>query len=350
MLQNFRRMKKTFLPILIGLLFFSACKKEKSNLAEVVNLTIEQNPTLPTKSVGISKDEGKIFIFIDKELTKEHFPLALKVNIEISKGAKTNATNSLNFSTADEVKEIRVLSENGHEKKWLIYLVHHQLQNTNFRAWFDNKGMNSKNYKEIGESLVKSVWGTANMGTSIYGIYCTKPASKGVIITTQKAPIIPITAGTLFTGKFDLDVAIKNPTKPESAVSFGTPFVFIPKKMKIKYQYTPGKQLIQAKLKNPDNLFDGFTTEEIKGEEDECDMYVYLENRNGNEPIRIAEGALELGKKTEGVIKQEIEIKRINQELEPTHIIVVFASSKYGNQWKGAVGSQLSIDEFKLIY
>lgn len=343
-------MKRTFFLFLIGLILLSACKKEKSNLAEILNLKIEQNSALPIKAVGISKDEGKIFIFIDKELTREHLPLTLKIDIEISKGAKTNATNSLDFSNSDEVKQISVLSENGHEKKWLIYLVHHQLQNAGFKTWFDNQGMNSKYYKEIGESLEKSVWGTANMGTSMYGVYCTKPTVQGVTITTQKTTTIPITAGTLFTGKFDLELAIKNPTKPENAVSFGTPFVFIPKKMKIKYQYVPGKKLIQAKLKNPDNLFDGFTVEEVLGEEDECDVYVYLENKSGNEPVKIATGALELGKKTEGVIEKEIEIKRINQELEPTHITVVFASSKYGNQWKGAVGSQLSINEFKLIY
>lgn len=343
-------MKKKISLFLIGLTLLFACKKEKSNLAEIINIKFEQNSATPIKTVGINKAKNEVFIFIDKEIVEENLPITLKVEVEISKGAKTNATNNLIFSNADEVKEISVLAQNGNEKKWFIYLVHHQLQNSNFKIWFDNKGMNNKNYKEIGESLKKSIWGTANLGTSMYDIHCTKPSDQGVTITTQETTIVPITAGTLFTGKFDLDAAIKNPTKPENAVNFGAPFVFLPKKLKIKYQYTPGKKLIKAILKNPNSLFDGFTTEEIIGEEDECDIYVYLENRNEKESIKIAEGFLESGKKTNGIIEKEIEINRIKEELNPTHITVVFASSKYGNQWKGAIGSQLLINEFKLIY
>lgn len=341
-------MKQIFLAFTLITIFYSCKDKAKSDFADIEEVKFIETQ-LPIKSVGIDNTEGEIYFFVDKELKNSDLPITIKVDIKLSAGANlSTATNQLDFNTANDVKQIKVTAENGKEKEWFIYLVHHQIQNSDFKIWFDNKGMNNKKYKEIGSSTKKSVWGTANIGTSMYDVYCTKKAEKGVEITTGYTNIVPITAGTLFTGSFNLDAAVKNPTNPKKATKFGTPFIFKPKKIRIKYQYTPGKKLIQATLKDPNSLFGGFTQKEIEGE-DECDVYAYLEKRTKDNIIKIAEAYLQDGKKTDGLVEKHIEFKQITDDT-PTHITIVFTSGKNADKWRGAVGSKLLVEEFELIY
>ncbi len=339
-----------FISVLIS------CEEDKSSNAEILEIDINSfsNNDLIFESTYVDNENSKVFIFINNDLLDFAFPITLNADIKLSSGAKTSSisNNELNFSTPDEVKTLEVEAEDGTSKNWYIYLVHHQIQNSNFENWFDNLGMNGHNYDEIGSSSVTSIWATANMGTSMYGVYCTQPITDGsntlAEITTSETTQLPITAGTVFTGIFSLAGAIANPTDPEQATLFGTPFIFKPTGMKFKFKYQAGDNYIQATLNDPSSIFGGFTTEDIDGE-DQCTIYAFFEIRNGDQVTEIARTKMESGT-TGDIMTEALLTFNYTSSENPTHITIVFSSSTDGALWRGAVGSTLVIDDLELIY
>jgi len=66
----------------------------------------------------------------------------------------------------------------------------------------------------------------------------------------------------------------------------------------------------------------------------------------------IADGELPSGAATEGdgYVEFNIPLKYKNLTDQPTHIIVVCSSSKYGDYMTGGAGSTLYVDDLSLIY
>ncbi|MFO7828246.1 MAG: PCMD domain-containing protein [Bacteroidales bacterium] len=348
-------MRKILILFVSACLFFS-CNDDESSNAEIVGFSITNfsNEALVLKNIEINSELNKVYIFLDNDLTLHSFPIELTGDIQLSSGAKTNSVTNgeLNFSSPDEVKHIMVEAEDGTQKDWYLFLIHKQIQNSDFETWFTNVGMNGKEYTEIGNSSVESLWSTANMGTSMYTTYGTQPVHDGsetlVQIKTDSNKQIPITAGTLFTGRFDIAGAIANPTDPKKATKFGIPFRHKPVAMQIKFKYLAGENYIQATLNDPDNIFGGFTVTEIDGE-DQCSIYAILENRDNDEIIEIARAELTTTT-TSDVLTETIIPFEYTTNDTPTHITVVFTSSKGGDLWKGAVGSTLAIDKLEMVY
>ena len=77
---------------------------------------------------------------------------------------------------------------------------------------------------------------------------------------------MPIAAGNLFLGSFDVNNAVQKPLK---ATRFGLPFGKKPLQLKGYYKYTPGTQPFKAKDKNGNTVT-------IPGQEDEGDIYAVL--------------------------------------------------------------------------
>ncbi|MCK5171076.1 MAG: PCMD domain-containing protein [Bacteroidales bacterium] len=340
----------TFISILIS------CEEDESSNADILEITVNSisNDDLIYESAYIDTENNKVFIFINNDLLDFAFPITRNADIKLSSSAKTSSisNNELNFSNPNEVKMLEVEAEDGTVKNWYIYLVHHQIQNSDFEHWFDNMGMDGGNYQEIGSSLVTSVWATANIGTSMYKVYCTQPLTDGsntfAEITTGETTQLPITAGTLFTGVFSLAGAIANPTDPEQATIFGTPFIFRPTALKFKFKYQAGENYIQATLIDPSSIFGGFTIENIEGE-DQCTIYAFLEIRNGDQVTEIARTEMDSGT-TDDILTETLMTFNYTSSENPTHITIVFSSSTDGALWKGAVGSSLVIDDLELIY
>ncbi|MFC2151462.1 PCMD domain-containing protein [Bacteroidota bacterium] len=348
-------MKKILIVLAITLFVF-ACSDDKSSDAEIIDLTITNlsSTDLNYQNTSIDSEMKKIYIFLDNDLTEFIFPITLSADIRLSSGAKTSSISSgdLIFANSDEVKTIEVEAEDGTLKNWYIYLFHRQIQNSAFEYWFDNQGMNGKIYQEIGSSSVTSVWATANMGTSIYDVHCTQPLTDGsntlVEIYSGETGNLPITAGTIFTGIFNVAGAISHPTDPEQATIFGIPFTFRPTAIKYKFKYQSGDRYILATLNDPNNIFGGFTVTDIEGE-DKCSMEATLEIRNGDQVNEIARA--ELFSETTDDVLTEITIPFIYTSNNiPTHISVMFSSSTEGDIWKGSVGSTLVIDDVELVY
>ena len=347
-------MKKLFISIFTVIMIFS-CNKDESSEAEVLDFSVTSvsDSELEIGSIQIDSEFNRIYILFDQDLS-EFSSFSLTIDINLSPGAKTSSLNNgmLSFTNSDEVKTIEVEAEDGFMVRWYVYLIHHQIQNSGFENWFDNLGMNGRYYKEIGTSDVTSIWATANMGTSIYAVYGTQPLDDGsntlAEITTDSTSQVPVTAGALFVGTFNLSGAISHPTDPKQATDFGLPYTFRPSEMKVKFKYQAGETYVQATLNETNNIFGGFTVNEIEGE-DMCSIYTILEVRNGDQITEI--GRAELYSETTDDVLTEITIPFEYTSTEtPTHISVVFSSSKDGDLWKGAVGSTLVVDDLELIF
>jgi len=353
-LPKINKMKKIlYLLLAIYIISCSEDKHEKADLKEFKIIDIS-NSNLSLLKTEINSDSKNIFIYIDNNLDVETFPISIFTDVVISKGAKTslNETGELTFETNEDIISFDIEAENGNTSSWNVSLVHKQLQNSDFEDWYENKGLNGYFYKEIGSSSEALVWATANMGTSTYGTYGTQPLivenNTIVQVRTDSVQSIPLTAATLFTGSFNLSGAIANPTNPKKATNFGTPFAHSPKAFKIKYKYSAGKWYKQATLKNSSNIFGGFEEEGIPGE-DQCAIYAILEKREGDSVTEIAKAEL-YSNSTEDELIESIVSFNYTSQFSPTHITVVFSSSKDGDLWKGAVGSTLVIDDLEFIY
>jgi len=230
-----------------------------------------------------------------------------------------------------------------------------QLPNSGFDQWY----VTAADYIQIGNGPDDLIWCTGNEGVVTLGDANTLPLVLGndtaAQLTTLKLNALAqlvgqgIAAGSLFTGTFELNLA--NP--PESP-QFGTPFIARPESFSVMYQYTPGGQMTN-----------GFG--KLIAGKDSADMYVLLEDRSSEPWKRVATAWYRTGEATPDWT--ELTLPLVYGEPDnppsyqvptngvwgtgdetPTHISVVFTSSAGGALFEGAPGSELLLNDFKLIY
>jgi hypothetical protein len=266
--------------------------------------------------------------------------------------------------------EFNITAEDGSITRWTIRAevatANPQLDNSDFNLWYQANG----GYFEPGENADNTIWGTGNPGTTLLGLYATNPieraendnfAARMETLDNGRLPAslgFPISAGTIYTGEFLPDNI--DPTDPRAAIDFGTPFAGRPAAFQIEYSYLPGPE---NKDKNGDALpFD-----------DNCDIYVLLEVRQGDDDIR----RLATAWFRSNQVQEELTTLSVNftyGELDssypdfmkppdgkyvtgdsanfilPSHITFVASSSFDGDNFAGAVGSTLVVDNLQLIY
>lgn len=195
--------------------------------------------------------------------------------------------------------------------------------------------------------------------------YPTVPLKDGydgaaVCLTTRSTGALgamfkkPIAAGNLFLGKFNVSESLTNPL---GATQFGIPFNKKPLKITGYYKYKPGQNFT-----GPDN-------ETIPGKTDEASVYgVFYHNHDAEgKPIYLDGSNVKTSKAIVALadfkeIKPATEWTPFEIEFEyPTDIdydlleadgynfALVFSSSKNGDKFEGAVGSQLIIDKVRVI-
>lgn len=164
---------------------------------------------------------------------------------------------------------------------------------------------------------------------------------------------MPIAAGNLFMGKFDVLSALTNALK---ATKFGMPFEFVPTYLTGYYKYKAGSIFSE----------DG---KPVDNKTDKCDIYaIFYET---DDKVKTLDGTNAL------TSPNLISIARIDNQKETDkwtqfylpfislpgktidknklaegkyNISIVFSSSIEGDKFKGAVGSTLYIDEVQLMY
>jgi hypothetical protein len=338
-------------------LLFSACKEEQlSSNAGIASFTISElnRKGLYPDTVFVDASNQIISLLFSTNLPQDSFPLTFTADLSLYAGTTSLPASgeTITFDSPDDFSIFTLTAEDGSKYAYYCVIRDNQIPNSGFENWYVANGMNGKPYSEPGLMAQTTVWATANHGTSMYGVYCTRSVADGnnklARIITGETSLIPVTAGTLFTGKFDIDGAISNPTDPRKAVLFGIPFTLRPTAFKFRYTYQPGSRYVKATLKNPSNLFGGFTVNDMEGE-DKFTAYVFLEVREGTEITEVGRAELISGDLQEEFREVTVPFVYASSK-KPTHIAVVFTSSKDGDLYTGAVGSTLTVDDLELIY
>lgn len=242
-----------------------------------------------------------------------------------------------------------------------------QLPNSGFDDWSTDPG-NAKLYCPWAEGG-SSFWDTGNRGATTVGNSNSMPSEdtkngNGMSAYLEsKYIVIKFAAGNIFTGTY-----LKT-DGTNGVLGFGRPFTAFPTKLSFDYKY---KSMPIDRVDRNSNL------SHLKGRPDSCNVYVALwhveedqyEDFQGekypliirtkpgieqnlfsiNDPRVIAYGQFTQGQTIDSWTSEVINIDYKNTELQPTHILIVASSSKYGDFFTGGVGSTLQLDNLKLIY
>ncbi|MDD3038702.1 PCMD domain-containing protein [Bacteroides sp.] len=164
---------------------------------------------------------------------------------------------------------------------------------------------------------------------------------------------MPIAAGNLFIGSFDVNNAMSNPLK---ATKFGLPFRHVPTYLAGYYKYKAGSQFTEG-------------GKPVNGKRDICDIYAImyetsetvstLDGTNAfTSPNLVSMARINDAKETDEwtyfklpftplpgkfIDKEKLQEGKYN-------ISIVFSSSLEGDHFNGAIGSNLQIDQAELIY
>jgi hypothetical protein len=349
-------MRSFFVVFSLMLLLISCKKEQQSGDTKILDFSVTNlsRDKFTLDQLFIDDSSHMIYLFFANNIPSDSLPLQFTASFNLSTGARSlpGSGEMVTINNLDDRLTYSITAEDGTQVDYYLVLRDNQLPDCGFEDWYSATGMNGKSYSEPGKSAATTVWATANQGTSIYNIYGTKPfvyeGNTVAQITTGETSLVPVTSGTIFIGKFDITGAINHPTNPKKATKFGTPFSLRPDSIKFKYTYQPGSRYIHATLKNPASIFGGFTVTDITGS-DMFTAYAILEIRDGSDIIEIGRAEVISGE-TQDVMKELSLPFKYSSDQKPTHISVVFASSKDGDLFTGAVGSVLTVDDVELIY
>ena len=236
-----------------------------------------------------------------------------------------------------------------------------QLDNSSFEDWYtESVGLTS--VEQPGADKNSTIWGTANRGLALGGApgNTTRQQRDNTNYARMESVAAPafvrLAASTIFIGKFT--DGFPSISDPRSNIDLGTPFTARPVSFSFDYTYRPG----------PSN-------EDSNGQPlpygDQCDIYLLLENREGDKVRRVATAWFRSGDQVVDWTRQTVSIKY--GPLEPsdewydyaqplqgeewgdateaiTHITILATSSFEGDFFRGAIGSTLEIDDIELGY
>jgi hypothetical protein len=340
----------------VTLLLHSCIKDDRFGLSSFKEIKGFELPGQAGLTV-INTEERSILIPMGEDASLTNLA---PLNVVISNFAELSPSLNEPQDFSDPVN-YTITAEDNSTSTWTVTAVpalpNPQLSNSNFDLWYD-----VGRYQQPGENANNTVWGTANRALAIAGNANTNAEDLGngdyaARLTSVAAPLlVRMAAATLFTGKFT--DKFPSPTDPRSNIAFGTPFNGRPNAFRVDYKYLPGPSYEDA-AGNP--LTGG----------DQCDIYVLLEKREGDNIERIGTGWFRSGTEVPDWNNLEIEIKygelsSSDPEFEyanikegemwgdpqetPTHITVVFSSSALGDFFTGAIGSELWVNNFELVY
>lgn len=320
----------------------------------------------------VDADARTIEVYVVKEadLTKQTltFELAPGATITPANGSQQDFTTPLTYTVVSE------------DKRWTAaYTV------TFFKADVDAQiptkytfedavlSVNKKYYifydsNQSGSQALK--WASGNPGYELTGVttqpleFPTAQAPDGVTgnclkLTTRSTGSfgttvkMPIAAGNLFVGTFNIGSALTSPLK---ATRFGFPFYHQPKNLKGWYKYQAGSQFTQAGKPVADKTDQGDiyalfyeTTENsemLDGTHNFTDARIVSYARITNQQQTDQWTAFNIPFKLQpgkSIDKNKLQAGRYK-------IAIVFSSSIDGALFNGAIGSTLYVDEVELTY
>lgn len=320
-----------------------------NNQADLNGITFVDEPTNVRLSSAYFMDTQNHIVYFQVASGVNNFPLIVKPIFDVSKGAITDVPNKfpMTFENLNTVNTVNITSEDGAvSREWKIKLIYTpQIDNSSFERWENDKTINPGD----------NSWATGN-NTFFTGTVRSDNATEGrysAQMTTKKINSIvkEIAAGSLFLGKFVFNISDKN--NPRQMTWFGTPFTQRPSKMLIDVNYKRGANL----EKSENNQF-----YPVSGEVDSASVIVEALRWKGdpNQPFEyhgVATPNVEVlgtGKyiftTTEDWVNAVIPITYTPSINAVTHFSISMASSSKGDQFIGADGSSLLVDNVRLIY
>lgn len=238
------------------------------------------------------------------------------------------------------------------------------LYNSGFENWYES----SRIWYAASQNDVSNktyMWDSSNPGSGSFGYNPTTGDSDikhsgnySAKLETQYA-VVKLAAASLYYGRFNDLVSTKG-----AKIDFGQPFTSRPISFKGYFQYAP-VAIDKVGGNQPANTVG-------KGDTDICSIFIILskgtyqvdntdvstlltEEKVKNTDQFIAYGELPAREcvSTNGQWKEfNIPLKYKEKAFgeQPTHLIIVCSSSKYGDYFTGGVGSTLHLDDFELIY
>lgn len=354
------------IPILICccvLIHLTSCiKDEPENIeADILSFSFQKRPDI--KAVP-PKSSGQIIFELNETDTdiSELIP-----DIQISEGATISPSPDIPQDFSDTVTYIVSSQDKRWNRTYKVLIKKMIPLKFSFEEW-TTAGVGILKYPTLSDQL----WGTANQGIAlakfgkvdVFPTRSTTDAYKGnsaAMMETQRGGkyfnfLIPIFSGSLFRGQFG-PIVMSNFAK---SVKFGQPHAFEqgrPVLFKGYYKYKVGEPFYDEN----DNI--------VAGRIDECSAYAVLykitkgvagtpkdEFLDGTN-ILTSDKIVAVAELKDHTAKEQytyFELPFVYKE-EPNYatydykLAVVFASSKEGDFYRGAVGSTLIVDEVEVI-
>ena len=349
----------------MGLMATSCIQDEALNSEAAIDACSGSEDIITTE---INADAKTVDVFVIKtaDCSKQ------TVTFTLPQGATIEPANGIaqDFTLP---KKYTVTSENGQWKA--IYTVSFIKSDIPTKYHFEDVVLSSKNKFQIffdydKENSKALKWSSGNKGYELTGAgkspedYPTHQNANGKIgkcleLTTRSTGSfgamvkMPIAAGNLFIGTFDVNSALTNAVK---ATKFGFPFYNEPVSMTGYYKYKAGD--VFTEVGKP-----------ISGRKDKCDIYaIFYETDN---EVKMLDGSNSLSHKNLVSVARIEDQKETNEWTKFTipfifkegksidkeklnngkyNISIILSSSIDGAYFNGAVGSTLHVDEVELNF
>lgn len=357
-------MKATHLIVsmLSGLLIASCIQEEAPN-AEADILTCTLPEVRMTTSPIIRNDAITLFVEQGTDISE------LAPTFTLTPGALINPPSGTkrNFDTPQQY--VVTAADGVTQKIYTVSVIDSELSTFyNFEDTLPEQKYYIFVEKTNGRVVMQ--WASGNPGYALTGVaknadeYPTAQSSQGrsgkcLQLVTRSTGFfgglvgMPIAAGNLFIGSFDVTIATITPLK---ATRFGLPFYHVPTYLSGYYKFRSGDQFTEA-------------GKPVAGKRDICDIYAIFYETSENvttldgtnaftSPNLISVARIGNAKETDEWTPFKLPflarpgklVDRTKLQAGKYNVAIVFASSLEGDRFNGAIGSTLLIDEAELQY
>ena len=292
--------------------------------------------------------------------------LALKPQIAVSPGARLQGITSgaplaLSF---EEPYRFRVMAQDETVREWQIRLIYApQVYNSGYEEWGTVDGIrnilpsNGNGWTTGNNAQVIGTTSVTGKDSPTAALMLTQLKSVNLIVIN----VTSLAAGAVFLGKFNFSMDVDAVMNPTSMSDFGIPFTADtnPVGFEIDYNYQSGGQRVYTQAYKGAFGMPAFKDPVNVSGPDKAVIATELHYNEGgtweydlkNRPTLIAESEI-LTEGTSGWTRARMVFDKVpgKENLKMTHLVVRMSSSYQGDEFKGADGSKLTVDNFKLLY
>ncbi len=349
-----KNMKYILILLSLGTLFLTSCIKDEPlyREADIVSFTIKSDDYISS-----SMTEDRVQLVLSAADKTNLIP-----EIEVSPGATISPASGVAQDFTNDVVYTVVSEDGNYSKRYTVSVT----SRMGFKYDFENWTEEGAYWKY--PAMSDPAWKSANQGVMTakagnvteYPTRSTIDAYRGkyaALLETQVGGnffvvgYVPVFSGSLFRGDFKLQMS--NPAKSPLFGQIHPKEDGKPLKMTGYYKYTPGEKLINKQG-------------EVAGQMDECSIYAVLykvtKGAEGQKEYLDGTNILTSDKVVATAILEDRTAKKeytkfelpfiykgdIDYSQNDYKLAIVFASSKNGDFYEGAVGSTLIVDEVEV--